>query len=49
MEGLNNVMLYGKDFATAVPDVLGLLAYGINPLHYCLRLFRFQEKTAQHS
>ncbi len=46
MEGLNNVMLYGKDFATAVPDVLGLLAYGLICYIIALRLFRFQEKTA---
>lgn len=46
MEGLNNVMLYGKDFVTAVPDILGLLAYGFICYIIAMRLFRFQEKTA---
>ncbi|HVB24048.1 MAG TPA: ABC transporter permease [Ktedonobacteraceae bacterium] len=46
MEGLNGIMLYGKDFAAIVPDVLGLLAYGLICYLIALRLFRFQEKTA---
>ncbi len=46
MEGLNNVMLYGKDFITAMPDVLGLLVYGLICFVIALRLFRFQEKGA---
>ncbi|HLX41209.1 MAG TPA: ABC transporter permease [Ktedonobacteraceae bacterium] len=46
MEGLNGIMLYGKDFAAVVPDVLGLLAYGLICFIIALRLFRFQEKTA---
>lgn len=46
MEGLNGIMLYGKDFAAIVPDVLGLLAYGFICYIVALRLFRFQEKTA---
>ncbi len=46
MEGLNSIMLYGKDFAAIVPDVLGLLAYGLICYIIALRLFRFQEKTA---
>lgn len=46
MEGLNGVMLYGKDFSAIVPDILGLLAYGLICFIIALRLFRFQEKTA---
>ncbi|HLJ36296.1 MAG TPA: ABC transporter permease [Ktedonobacteraceae bacterium] len=46
MEGLNGIMLYGKDFAAIVPDVLGLLAYGLICYIIALRLFRFQEKAS---
>ncbi len=46
MQGLNAVMLYGKDFAAIVPDILGLLAYGVICYLIAMRLFRFQEKTA---
>ena len=46
MQGLNGVMLYGKDFAAIVPDILGLLAYGLICYLIAMRLFRFQEKTA---
>ncbi len=35
MEGLNGVMILGKDFAQVAPDILGLFAYGL-----------IQEKTA---
>ena len=45
-EGLNNVMIYGKDLAYVMPDILGLFAYGLICYIIALRLFRFQEKTA---
>jgi ABC-2 type transport system permease protein len=45
-EGLNNVMIYGKDLGYVVPDILGLFAYGLICYLIALRLFRFQEKTA---
>ena len=45
MEGLNGVMILGKDFLQIVPDVLGLFAYGIICFFIATRLFRFQEKA----
>jgi ABC-2 type transport system permease protein len=46
MEGLNNVMLFGKDFAAVLPDILGLLGYGLVCFLIAMRFFRFREKTA---
>lgn len=46
MEGLNGVMLYGKGFIGVLPDMIGLLLYGIICFLIALRLFRFQEKVA---
>ena len=46
MEGLNGVMIYGKDFLQVAPDILGLLAYGIICFVIGTRLFRFLQKTA---
>jgi ABC-2 type transport system permease protein len=46
MEGLNGVMIFGKDFAAVVPDVLGLLGYGIICFLIAMRFFRFREKAA---
>ena len=46
MEGLNGVMILGKDFTQILPDVLGLLVYGIICFVIAMRFFRFQEKTA---
>jgi ABC-2 type transport system permease protein len=46
MEGLNGVMILGKDFVQVVPDILGLLAYGIICFVIATRLFRFEQKTA---
>ena len=46
MEGLNNTMIYGKDFQVVLPDILGLLAYGAICFVIALRLFRFQENAA---
>ena len=46
MEGLNATMLYGKDFVSIIPNVLGLLGYGLICVLLALRFFRFQEKTA---
>lgn len=46
MEGLNNIMIYGKDLTYVLPDILGLLAYGLICYIIALRLFRFQEKAA---
>ena len=45
-EGLNNVMIYGKDLNYVLPDILALFAYGLICYIIALRLFRFQEKTA---
>lgn len=45
-EGLNNVMIYGKDLSYVLPDILALFAYGLICYIIALRLFRFQEKTA---
>ncbi len=45
MEGLNGVMIFGKDFGQVVPDILGLLAYGIICFVIATRLFRFQQAT----
>lgn len=46
MEGLNGVMILGKDFVQVAPDILGLLAYGIVCFVIATRLFRFEQKTA---
>lgn len=46
MEGLNGVMLYGRAFTEVLPDILGLLAYGLICFLIALRFFRFQEKAA---
>jgi ABC-2 type transport system permease protein len=46
MEGLNGSMILGKGFMNILPDILGLLAYGVICLVIALRLFRFQQKTA---
>ena len=46
MEGLNGVMILGKDFVQVAPDILGLLAYGIICFVIATRLFRFEQKTA---
>ncbi len=46
MEGLNAIMIYGKGFESAVPDMIGLLGYGVICFLIALRFFRFQEKAA---
>jgi ABC-2 type transport system permease protein len=46
MEGLNGVMILGKDFTQVIPDILGLLAYGLICFAIAMRFFRFQEKVA---
>jgi ABC-2 type transport system permease protein len=46
MEGLNGVMILGKDFTQVIPDILGLLAYGLICFAVAMRFFRFQEKAA---
>jgi ABC-2 type transport system permease protein len=46
MEGLNGVMIFGKDFTAVLPDILGLLAYGIIAFLIAMRFFRFQERAA---
>lgn len=45
-DGLNNIMIYGKDLGYVVPDILGLIAYGLICYLIALRFFRFQEKAA---
>lgn len=46
MEGLNGVMILGKDFTQVLPNILGLLAYGIICFAIAMRFFRFEQKTA---
>ena len=46
MEGLNGSMILGKDFTQVLPDILGLLAYGIICFAIAMRFFRFEQKTA---
>lgn len=46
MEGLNGVMILGKDFTQVLPDVLGLLVYGLICFAIAMRFFRFQTRTA---
>ncbi len=46
MEGLNAIMIYGKGFESAVPDIIGLLGYGVICFLIALRFFRFREKAA---
>ncbi len=46
MEGLNGTMILGKDFTQVLPDMLGLLAYGIICFVIAMRFFRFEQKTA---
>lgn len=46
MEGLNGIMIFGKDVTQVLPDILGLFAYGIICFLIALRFFRFQEKAA---
>ncbi len=45
-QGLNNVMIYGKDLSAVLPDILGLVVYGLICYLVALRFFRFQEKAA---
>src|SRR5579863_3712269 len=45
MEGLNGVMILGKDFLQVAPDILGLLIYGAICFLIATRLFHFQEKA----
>lgn len=45
MEGLNGVMIFGKDFLQVAPDLLGLMVYGLICFFIATRLFRFQEKA----
>jgi ABC-2 type transport system permease protein len=46
MEGLNGSMILGKSFMGVLPDILGLLGYGLICFLLALWLFRFQQKTA---
>ena len=46
MEGLNGVMIFGKGFSDVLPDILGLLAYGVIAFLIAMRFFRFQERVA---
>ncbi|HEY1351304.1 MAG TPA: ABC transporter permease [Ktedonobacteraceae bacterium] len=45
-EGMNSIMIYGKDLTSVLPDILGLLVYGLICYLIALRFFRFQEKVA---
>jgi ABC-2 type transport system permease protein len=46
IEGLNGVMLAGKALTEVMPDVLGLLGYGLICFIIAMHFFRFQEKAA---
>lgn len=46
MEGLNGIMIYGKAFSDVLPDLLGLLGYGLICFLIGMWLFKFQEKAA---
>ncbi|HLZ57053.1 MAG TPA: ABC transporter permease [Ktedonosporobacter sp.] len=46
MEGLNGTMILGKGFMEVLPDILGLLAYGLICFIIALRFFRFRQTTA---
>ena len=46
MEGLNGIMMLGKDFTQVLPDILGLLTYGIVCFVVAMRFFRFEQKAA---
>jgi ABC-2 type transport system permease protein len=46
IEGLNGVMLFGKSFTDVLPNILGLLVYGIIAFLIAMRFFRFQERAA---
>jgi ABC-2 type transport system permease protein len=46
MEGLNGIMFLGKDFTQVLPDIIGLLVYGLICFIIATRLFRFQERSA---
>jgi ABC-2 type transport system permease protein len=46
MEGLNGIMIFGKDVTQVFPDILGLFAYGLVCFLVAMRFFRFQEKVA---
>jgi len=39
-------MILGQNFTQVIPDILGLLAYGLICFVIAMRLFRFQEKAA---
>ena len=40
------IMILGKGFTQVLPDMLGLLAYGIICFVIAMRFFRFEQKTA---
>jgi ABC-2 type transport system permease protein len=46
MDGLNNIMIYGRDLGYVLPDLLGLIAYGLICYLIALRFFRFQEHVS---
>ncbi len=46
IEGLNNTMIYNRSFLDILPNILGLLGYGLICLLIALRFFSFQEKAA---
>ncbi|GHO83592.1 ABC transporter permease [Dictyobacter formicarum] len=45
MEGLNGTMIFGKSFSAVLPDILGLLIYGVICFILALRFFSFQPKA----
>lgn len=44
--GLNNIMIYGRDLGYVLPDILGLIVYGLICYLVALRFFRFQENVS---
>jgi ABC-2 type transport system permease protein len=45
MEALNGIMLYGKGLSATIPDILGLLAYGLICFFIATRIFKFQQQA----
>lgn len=43
MRGFNDLMIFGKGFASALPSILALVIYGLVCFLLAIRFFRFQE------
>jgi ABC-2 type transport system permease protein len=45
MTGFNNLMIFGKGFASVLPSIIALVIYGAVCFLLAIRFFRFQEAT----